>query len=74
MLQAWRARICCWPLADPSSFLAVVVRTSNKFTGMDMEDPDSDKDVEYATLFEIVGSFKKLGFRPLSSHILFGHQ
>ncbi|KAL6066365.1 hypothetical protein QOT17_009554 [Balamuthia mandrillaris] len=43
------------------------------FSGMDMENPDSDQDVHYKSLAEIATMFKKLGFRPLSPHILFGY-
>jgi len=38
---------------------------TNLFTGMDMENPDSDEDVEYDTLYQIVELFKKLGFCPM---------
>jgi hypothetical protein len=57
-----------------STFLISIVYNPdlNKFSGMDMENPDSDEDVEYATLYEIVALFKKLGFRPLGCHVLFG--
>ncbi len=59
-----------------STFLISIFydRSANKFSGMDMENPDSDEDVEYASLFEIVNLFKKLGFRPLGSHLIFGYQ
>ena len=43
----------------------------NRFQGMDMENPECDDDVYYASLFEVVTLFKKLGFRPLGNHMLF---
>ena len=44
-----------------------------RFTGMDMENPEADEDVEYEHLYDIVSLFKKLGFRPLSPHVMFAY-